>query len=103
MNMAIPGKEARRGVRSRHDSVLEILDETGDVLVDVVRLVDVSSVGLSFATTHAFAKGAPIHARLRLLNAGVLKIMGRVVRVKEKTNSTLYAIAFESVRGVRPR
>ena len=99
----MPAKDARRGPRSRHDSVLEILDETGGVLLDIVRLVDVSSVGLSFATTHVFAKGSVIHARLRLLNAGVLTIMGRVVRVKEKTNSTLYPVEFESVRGVRPR
>ncbi|OGR95774.1 MAG: hypothetical protein A2V88_15095 [Elusimicrobia bacterium RBG_16_66_12] len=93
--------EARRSPRFRHDSVLEILDETGGVLLDIVRLVDVSSVGASFATTHAFAKGARIHARLRLLKAGVLKITARVVRVKEKANATLYAVEFESVRGAR--
>lgn len=82
--------------------MLEILDKSGGVLLDIARLVDVSSVGLSFTTTHAFAKGARICARLRLLNAGVLNITGQVVRVKEKTNSTLYAVEFKSVRGVRP-
>ncbi|OGS42024.1 MAG: hypothetical protein A2506_09815 [Elusimicrobia bacterium RIFOXYD12_FULL_66_9] len=95
-------KEARRGARYRHDSVLEILDESGESIVDIVRLVDVSSVGASFSTAHRFAKGATIRGRLRLLSAGVLKITGRVVRVKERSNSTLYAIEFESVRGVRP-
>lgn len=101
MGMVKLTQEARRSPRSRHDSVLEILDETGDVLLDIVRLVDVSSVGASFATTHAFAKGARIHARLRLLNAGVLRITAKVVRVKERTNTTLYAVEFESVRGAR--
>lgn len=71
--------------------------------LDIARLVDVSSVGLSSTTTHAFAKGARIDARLRLLSAGVLNITGHVVRFKEKTSFTLYAVEFKSVRGVRPR
>ncbi|MEK7384664.1 MAG: PilZ domain-containing protein [Elusimicrobiota bacterium] len=95
-------REARRGPRFRHDSVLEILDDSDRVMAVVARLVDLSSVGVSFSTTHVFAKGARIRARLRLLSAGVLTVTGRVVRIKEKTNSTLYAVEFESVRGARP-
>jgi len=102
MSMAKFDKETRRSPRIRHDSVLEILDDSDRVLADVARLVDLSSVGVSFSTTHVFAKGALIHARLRLLSAGVLRITGRVVRIKERSNSILYAVEFESVRGLRP-
>ena len=101
--MARLAKETRRAPRVRHDSVLELYDEEGRLTVDVLTLVDVSSVGASFSTTHPFAKGAKIRGRLRLLDAGVLEIEGRVVRFKERTNSTLYAMEFDSVRAVRRR
>lgn len=93
--------EVRRGERHRHDSVLEFLDDSGRVLGEVARLVDLSSVGVSFSTTRTFAKGERIRAGLRLLGVGVLTIIGRVVRIQARTNSTLYAVEFESVRGVR--
>lgn len=102
MDSPKPGKEGRRGPRFRHDSVLEISDDSGRLLVEVARLIDVSSVGVSFTTTHVFAKGERIRAKLRLMNAGVLQITGRVLRVKEKNNSTVYAVEFDSVKGKRP-
>jgi hypothetical protein len=91
--------EHRRGVRYRHDSVLELSDEEGRPFGAGagVRLVDVSSVGVSFAGTVVLAKGARIHARLRLLGAGVLEIAGHVVRIKPRTNNTLYGIEFDEV------
>ena len=92
----------RRGIRQRHDSVLEIFDESGRLLAEVARLSDVSSVGISFTTTRAFSKGEKIRGRLRLMNAGVLEIKGKVVRIKERTNTTLYAVEFDEVKGVRP-
>jgi hypothetical protein len=97
--MAKIARQPRRAPRVRHDSVLEILDDEGGLLAGVARLVDVSSVGVSFCTPHAFAKGAKIRARLRLMEAGVLQITGRIVRIKEKTNTTLYAVEFDSVKG----
>jgi hypothetical protein len=101
MTMAKFTKETRRASRYPHDSVLEILGDPDSAPAGAVRLVDVSSLGASFASTRVFAKGAPIHARLRLLNAGVLEITGTVVRIKEKTNFTLYGVKFDSARGSR--
>lgn len=101
MRMPRPTKEARRAPRIRHDSVLELYDERGRLAAGVLKLVDVSSVGASFTTTLALVPGQAIRGRVRLLGAGVLEITGRVVRSKEKTNSTLYAVAFDSVRAIR--
>jgi hypothetical protein len=97
--MAKFSKEARRATRYPHDSLLEILGDGGVGPADVVRLIDVSSSGASFSTTRMFTKGAPIHARLRLLNTGALEISGTVVRIKEKTNYTVYGVKFDPVRG----
>lgn len=96
-------KEARRSPRTPHDSVLELYDEDNRLTAGVQKLVDVSSVGASFSTTQVFAKGAMIRGRLRLFGVGSLEIAGRIVRVKERSNSTLYAIEFDSVKGRRPR
>lgn len=94
-------RESRRAPRVRHDSVLELYDEEGHLTASVLKLVDVSSVGASFSTTHTFAKHAKIRGRLRLLNIGVLEIEGHVVRLKERTNSNLYGMEFDSVRTIR--
>jgi len=96
-------KEARRGARFRHDSVLELTDGSGSLLSEAARIVDVSSVGVSFTTTHVLARGERVRARMRLLGIGVLEIEGRVVRIKENSNSTLYAVEFDSVRENRRR
>ena len=89
-------KENRRAARTRHDSVLEFYDDAGCLLTGVMRLIDVSSTGASFATTSVLAKGARIRGRLRLLGVGVLDVTGRVVRVKERNNDILYGVAFDS-------
>lgn len=102
MIMAKFTKEARRASRHAHDSVLEIIDDSDGMPGEVARLVDVSALGVSFTTIRVFAKGAPIHARMRLLNAGTLEIKGIVVRIKEKKNYTLYGVKFNSARGSRP-
>jgi hypothetical protein len=94
-------KEARRAIRYRHDSALELIDDADDKPTEFVRLVDVSSGGMSFSSARPFAKGARIRARLRLLDAGVLVITGTVIRIKEKSNSAVYAVEFDSVRGKR--
>ena len=101
--MAIIRREARRAVRQLHDSVLEILDESGRVTGGAGRLVDVSALGARFAAVRAFAEGSRIRARMRLLNAGVIEIAGTVVRAREKTNFTLYAVKFDSAPSRRPR
>jgi hypothetical protein len=72
-------------------------------MAGVLRLSDVSSVGASFSTVRTFAKGTRIRGRLRLLGIGVLEITGRIVRFKERTNSTLYGVEFDSVKTIRRR
>jgi hypothetical protein len=99
--MAKYTKEARRASRIPHDSLLELYDEAGRLLPGALKLVDVSAVGASFKTTRTFAKGAKIRGRMRLLNVGVLEIAGRIVRVKEGTNSTLYGVEFDSIGALR--
>lgn len=94
--------EARRSPRRPHDSVLELYDEKGGLIAGAPRLIDVSSVGASFSSTRSFAEGAAIRGRMRLLDAGVMEVTGRVVRVKKRTNSTLYAVEFDSLETVRP-
>ena len=94
-------KEARRAPRTRHDSVLDLYVEQGRLTAATLKLVDVSSTGASFSTTRAFAKGAKIGGRLRLFGVGVLEVTGRVVRFKEKSNSTLYAVEFDSLKAFR--
>lgn len=89
--------DKRRAPRVRHDSVLEIFDDRGRLIDAVVRLVDVSAVGAAFASTLALSKGETVRARLRLLDSDPLEIRGRVVRVQEKANFSVYGIEFESV------
>ncbi len=92
-------KEARRAVRYGHDSMLEILDDPDPAASPTARLVDVSSTGVSFTTVRVFRRGELIRGRLRLLGAGILVFSGTVVRVKARTNTVLYGVAFNSVRG----
>lgn len=92
-------KEARRAVRYGHDSMLEILDDPDPAVSPLARLVDVSSTGVSFTTVRVLRRGASIRGRIRLLSAGVLEFSGTVVRVKARTNTVLYGVAFDSVKG----
>lgn len=96
-------KESRRALRHSHDSVLELLSGPYGARIDAARLLDVSAGGASFTTSLPLAKGERVRGRMRLLGAGVLEFVGVVVRIKEKKNSTLYAVEFESVRGIPQR
>lgn len=99
--MAIFPKDARRSPRVRHDSVLELLDDQGRVTGVALKLSDVSSVGASFSTPRKFTKGAKLRGRMRILGVGVLEFTGRIVRIKERENSTLYGVEFDSVKAPR--
>lgn len=88
-------RENRRAPRSRHNSVLEIFDESGQLIAAIGRLVNVSSVGACFSSTHHFEKGQKLVARLRLLKEGRLNVTAKVVWIRRKTNSVLYGIEFE--------
>jgi hypothetical protein len=90
-------RENRRSPRTRHDSVLEIFDDSGHLIAVIGRLVNVSSVGLCFSSVRSMAIGAKIHARLRLLKEGKLDIEGRIVWVKKKINAAFYGVEFDAV------
>ncbi|HVA65940.1 MAG TPA: PilZ domain-containing protein [Elusimicrobiota bacterium] len=91
-------KEKRRAPRAKHDSVLEIHDGAGQVILNVARLVDVSANGACFSSTTVFPVGQEVAARLRLLKEGLLEIRGRIIWAKKKSNATLYGIAFETAK-----
>ncbi len=93
--------EKRRAARSKHDSVLEIFDTEGHLIVGVGRLVDFSNVGVRFSSTKVLAKGERLRARLRLLKEGVLEIAAHVVWVKKRPNTKLYGVEFDSVQKLR--
>ncbi len=90
--------DKRKAPRARHDSVLEICDDAGRVILSVGRLVDVSSSGACFSSTAEFPVGQKVAARLRLLKEGLLEIHGRVVWARKKANATLYGVAFETAK-----
>ncbi|MBI5247775.1 MAG: PilZ domain-containing protein [Elusimicrobia bacterium] len=89
--------EKRRAPRVKHDSVFEFFDESGAQVTCVASLFDFSTTGASFRSSHAFAKGDRVRARLHLLREGVLDIAGRIVRVKDCGNITLYGVKFDAV------
>jgi hypothetical protein len=90
--------EKRRAARVHHDSIPELYDETGRLLEENVRLVDVSATGAQIATTATLVKGSTIRGRLRLLKEGVVSFGGRVLWAKEKENFILYGIEFNWIR-----
>jgi len=94
-------KEKRRAPRARHDSVLEIYDESRRLLTGIGHLVNFSAVGACFSSTSRLVKGTRLHARLRLLSEGRLDIIARIVWTRKRTNSILYGIEFENVRPAR--
>ena len=90
--------EKRRAPRVRHDSVVEILDASGTILIGTARLVDFSKVGLCIAGSLAVSPGDAVHARVRLLREGILEIVGRVVWLRKKPTGCQYGISAESTR-----
>ncbi|MBU2572980.1 MAG: PilZ domain-containing protein [Elusimicrobia bacterium] len=98
----MPAEDKRRAPRQRHDSVLELYDEFGKLIVGIGKLVDFSMVGACFSTTKLLADGERVNARLRLLQEGVLDISAHVVWSRRQANATLYGIEFDLVRKARP-
>lgn len=92
--------ENRRAPRAKHDSVLEIFDESGHLITAVGRLVNFSSVGACFSTTKVLDKGEWFRVRLRLLKEGKMEARARVVWSRRKTNAILYGIEFEKVKRI---
>ena len=91
-----PGKEGRRAPRQRHDSVLELSDDSGRPIECVARLADVSALGARFSSVEPLSEGQRIRARLRLLKEGVLDVRGRIVWKRPKKNTTHYGVEFDA-------
>ncbi len=91
-------KDNRRAARRKHNSVLEIYDAEGRYITGLGRLVDFSSVGVRFSSTHVLHNGDRVRARLRLLKEGVLSIVAHVVWTKKLTNTYQYGLAFDIVK-----
>ena len=87
--------EKRRASRVKHDSVLEIYDGEGRLVVDAVRLVDLSTEGARFSSTEQFPVGARIRGCLRSLKEGILSVSGRIVWTQTKANARLYGLKFD--------
>jgi len=95
-------KDQRRAPRTRHDSVLEIYDESGHFITGIGRLVNFSKVGVCFSTAKPLVVGEKLRARLRLLNEGTLEVAARVVWARKKPHALLYGLAFDMVQKIRP-
>lgn len=93
------GREKRTAQRKRHNSAIEIFDE-GWNLIGLGRLVDYSSVGISFAASEELVPHEKVHARLRLFDKGIKEIEGRVVWRRQDRNMTIYGVKFEKVKDV---
>jgi len=93
-------KEGRRAPRHRHNSVVEIYDDSGNFIADVARLVDFSNVGACFSSPKPFLVNTRLRLRLRLLREGRLYVSGRIVWAKKRANTVLYGIEFEKVHEV---
>jgi len=90
--------EKRRAPRAKHDSVLEIYDADGHLIIGIGRLVNFSNVGICFSSTKVLNKGQKLTARVRLLKEGTIEVTARVVWVEKKSNSFLYGIEFDSIQ-----
>jgi hypothetical protein len=95
-------KENRRAARSKHDSVLEIFDQDGNLIVGIGKLINFSNVGVCFSSTKLLAKGEKLRARLRLLKEGTLEVSAHIVWTKKSPNFRLYGLEFDSVQKLRP-
>ena len=95
-------EEKRRAPRARHDSVLEIYDAEGHLIIGIGRLVNFSNVGVCFSSTKVLAKGQKLHARLRLLKEGALEVTAKVVWMQKKSGANLYGLEFDTVQKIEP-
>ncbi len=95
------GKNYHRVEREPHDSVLEALEECGKCLAWTAKLINLSKGGASFSTKIVLKKGQNIHARVRIFEKGVMEVRGKVVWIKEKLNTTVYGIKFDSIKQIK--
>ena len=94
--------EKRRAPRANHDSVLEIFDTGGNLIIGIGRLINFSNVGVCFSSTKVLTKGQKVHARLRLVKEGALEVSARVVWTEKKSNMMFYGLEFDSIQKIEP-
>lgn len=99
--METNGRDNRRAVRDKHDSVIEILDVEGKVAASG-RLIDFSTAGASFSVGEPVVLPDAFRARLRFLDKGVVEVEARLVWTGLERNTTRYGIAFDVKEVRRP-
>ena len=95
-------QEKRRSPRASHDSVLEIYDADGHLIIGIGRLMNFSNVGICFSSSKVLEIGQQVIARMRLLKEGALEASARVVWIKKKPNTLLYGVEFDSIQKIQP-
>ena len=94
-------QENRRSPRAKHDSVLEIFDGDGHLIVGIGRLVNFSNTGLCFTSAKTLRQGKKLWARIRLMKDGAMEASAKVVWARKLHNTTLYGIEFESIQRIQ--
>ena len=94
--------EKRRAPRSPHDSILELYDADGHLIIGIGRLVNFSNAGVCFSSTKVLVKGQKLTARVRLLKEGALEVSARVVWVEKKLSAIFYGIEFDTIQKIQP-
>ena len=97
------GHENRRAPRADHDSIIEVFDADGDLIIGIGRLVNFSNAGVCISTTKVLEIGQKVTARIRLLREGAIEASARIVWSRKKPNSILYGIEFDSIRKIQPK
>src|SRR5262245_34322263 len=93
--------DKRRSPRSKHDSVLELFDTSGHLIIGIGKLVDISDTGACFSARQVLDKDQPLRARIRLLKKGILIASARIVWSRKKVNTYHYGIEFKSIHPTR--
>jgi hypothetical protein len=96
-HLMTPGKENRKVARSKHDSVLELYDSGGNLIMGIGRLVDFSRTGACFSTPQVLEQNKPLRARIRLLSVGVIEATAHIIWSRRKVNTILYGIEFRAI------
>ncbi len=94
-------REMRRSPRAKHDSVVEIFDAEGHLIIGIGRMINFSNVGICFSSTQVLKKGQRLHARIRLLREGALETSAHIVWVKKRPAFMLYGIAFDTIQKIQ--
>ncbi|MFA5976093.1 MAG: PilZ domain-containing protein [Elusimicrobiota bacterium] len=88
--------EKRRAPRTRTESVLELYDDSGNLIVGVGHLMNYSAMGACFTTTKRLQVGERLVARMRLVSEIVAEISATVIWMKSKSGAMVYGIEFEN-------